>query len=738
MKAILKSITYVSFVLSILLIHSTSFAQGNLTGTFPVTINPLNPPNCPQGNVTIDEIEFRGSDGNVLNPNTEFEIGELVEGQIWFDFGGSSSNAYNLYIQYDIFINDVKFGPTITLCRFGGQNIPNGLNDGFQFIDDFSWSFGDKLEIKNIYMTWRTGSADNGNCVAEFKNAQCYWSEPGLVVRTPLVANFDFEDRCEDLQIRFFDNSTGGDPTAYTWKWSVDLNGDGNFTQFSTVQNPTYLFPNAGTYNVKLETTSEGTITSERIEEVTVFGPLSVGATRIDDDCAVEGAGSITLNVSGGDANYTFAWTASNGGVIEPGNENIQSQTNLGPGSYTVITTDGRGCVNTTTFNITRPNTAPAPSVFSNENYCVGSGVQGYNITADAGYSLLYYDSQTSDLPFEAVPTVDTDNVAAGTYSVWVAQVKEDQCESTRVEVSITVNPLPVLSITNPTSVCEPGTVDLTNSAITAGSSAGLTFTYFSDAAGTEALENPAAIIIPGTYYIKATNANGCSVIEPVVVVINDAPVAPVSTGNIVECADATIQTLDANDAIETVSGITYRWYATATGGSEVTPTLSSIGSATYYAEAVSEEGCASLERTPVTLTINDCRVAITKEVDFDVIDAPTTLNYTIRVTNPGNTPLTGVVVTDPLTNDATPLVLASGDTNGDGNLDTDETWVYNASYAVDQDMIDAGIAIVNTAFVNTDFTGEEEASVTTTITQAPAVSIEKVVDLGSISAPQT
>ncbi|SIT11417.1 DUF7507 domain-containing protein, partial [Belliella pelovolcani] len=303
------------------------------------------------------------------------------------------------------------------------------------------------------------------------------------------------------------------------------------------------------------------------------------------------------------------------------------------------------------------PETAQIVTQVENTEYCVGSGPQGYAVTQDPGYALIYYASETSELPLEAIPSVDTDTADPGVYTVWVSQIIEGECESARVPVSITVNA---------------------------------------------------------------------------------APNVPESTGNITVCALDPIQTLDANDAIETVSGITYRWYATATGGSEVIPTLSSIGTATFYVEAVSEKGCASLKRTPVTLTINDCRVAITKEVDFDVIDAPTTLNYTIRVTNPGNTPLTGVVVTDPLTNEATPLVLASGDTNGDGNLDTDETWVYNASYAVDQDMIDAGTAIVNTAFVNTDFTGEEEASVTTTITQAPAVSIEKVVDLGSISAPQT
>ncbi|WP_188444310.1 Ig-like domain-containing protein, partial [Belliella aquatica] len=727
MKTYIKSFTYLVFLLSYFVSQNTSYAQGNIIGNVPLIIDSSNPPGCPQNNVSIDAIEFRGSNSQVLDPNEEYEIGELVEGQIWFDFGGSSKNAYNLYIQYDIFINDQKVGPTITLCRFSGVNVPNGQNDGLQFIDDFSWEYGDKLEIKNIYMTWTTGNAGDGNCSATLGNAQCYWSGTGLIVQTPLVANFNFELSCDDLSVDFINLTTGGNTNTYTYSWDF---GDGSTP--SEQLNPAHTYTTAGTYTVRLTATNGGqTRFLDKI--VTVYNPVSVSATRIDDDCSVEGAGTITLtNVSGGDGNFTFSWTATNGGIIPEGSETNQNQTNLGPGIYTVITSDGRDCKNISTFNITKPNSAPAPTNFSNEVYCFGSGSQGYDITADEGYSLVYYDSQTSDLPFEAVPTVDTDTATPDTYTVWVAQVGNNQCESERVAVSITVNPLPVLTITNPAAVCEPGTVDLTAAAVTAGSSGFTSLEYYTNAEGTDVLTSANAVAVSGTYYIKAISEEGCFVIQPVEVIVNDAPVAPVSTGNLTQCATDPIQTLNASDAITEVEGITYRWYASLESLTEVTPTLNSVGTETFYAEAVSADGCVSLERTAVTLTINDCSVAITKTVDFDEIDKPTTLNYIITVTNPGNTPLTGVVVTDPLTNDVNPLVLASGDTNEDGNLDTNESWVYNASYQVTQAMIDAGDAITNTAFVNTDQTGQKEADVTTSIIQDFEFSITKV------ATPQT
>ncbi len=70
------------------------------------------------------------------------------------------------------------------------------------------------------------------------------------------------------------------------------------------------------------------------------------------------------------------------------------------------------------------------------------------------------------------------------------------------------------------------------------------------------------------------------------------------------------------------------------------------------------------------------------------------TISYTFTVTNEGNVSLTNVTVTDPLLeapNPVVPIVFVSGDTDGDGELDIDETWEYTADYTLTQGDIDAG-----------------------------------------------
>ena len=82
------------------------------------------------------------------------------------------------------------------------------------------------------------------------------------------------------------------------------------------------------------------------------------------------------------------------------------------------------------------------------------------------------------------------------------------------------------------------------------------------------------------------------------------APTAPVATSpqQFCETSNSTIASIQYSS----VSGSSYLWYSTSTGGSSLATTQElTIGTSTYYLEVIGGNGCVSLTRTPVVVTEN-------------------------------------------------------------------------------------------------------------------------------------
>jgi uncharacterized repeat protein (TIGR01451 family) len=96
--------------------------------------------------------------------------------------------------------------------------------------------------------------------------------------------------------------------------------------------------------------------------------------------------------------------------------------------------------------------------------------------------------------------------------------------------------------------------------------------------------------------------------------------------------------------------------------------------------------GMDALDRTveseEASASVDILRPAIALDKTADPIQAyeGDTIAYTYTITNAGNTPLSAILVTDDEIED---VAYQSGDTNGDGVLDLDETWVFTASYTM-------------------------------------------------------
>jgi len=75
--------------------------------------------------------------------------------------------------------------------------------------------------------------------------------------------------------------------------------------------------------------------------------------------------------------------------------------------------------------------------------------------------------------------------------------------------------------------------------------------------------------------------------------------------------------------------------------------------------------------------------IAMTKTAEPGEAQSGDVITYTYQVTNTGNVPLSEISVVD---DKSEPVSLQSGDTDGDGELDLDETWMFICMYTVTED----------------------------------------------------
>jgi hypothetical protein len=211
-----------------------------------------------------------------------------------------------------------------------------------------------------------------------------------------------------------------------------------------------------------------------------------------------------------------------------------------------------------------------------------------------------------------ASPTLNT----IGTVIYYAQANSTSGCISlSRTAVTLTINaapPAPTLSGSATITECETGPIQTLNANNALNSTTGVT--WYTTATGGTVVTSPILNNVGSvTYYAEASNSsNGCVSLSrtAVTLTINAAPPTPALSGSasIIQCQASPIQTLNANNALTSTTGVT--WYTAATSGTVVTsPTLNTAGTVTYYAQANSTSGCASLSRTAVTLTINPAPV---------------------------------------------------------------------------------------------------------------------------------
>jgi hypothetical protein len=340
---------------------------------------------------------------------------------------------------------------------------------------------------------------------------------------------------CQGTPVTFTATPTnGGTSPTYQWYNGATLitGATGNTYSSSSLNNGDIITVQMTS---SLSCATPKPVTSNQINmTVNPVAPAGVAIVASPSGTICQGTSvTFTATPTNGGTTPSYQWKVN--GVNVGTNSSIYTSSTLANGDQVIVEmTSNATCVtgspatsNTITISVnTAVPVSVAVSATPGTSICAGTSVT-FTATPTNGGATPTYLWLLNGLPTGITGSTYTSSALANGDFVSVIMTSSLSCVSgnpaSSLPVEMSVTGVPVVVITNPAAACAPATVNLTAPAVTAGSTPGLTFTYWTDAAGTVSLSNPNAVSTSGTYYIRGT-INGCSDIKPVNVTISPSP----------------------------------------------------------------------------------------------------------------------------------------------------------------------------------------------------------------------
>ena len=417
--------------------------------------------------------------------------------------------------------------------------------------------------------------------------------------------------------------ATGGDG-SYTYQWQYSIDGGTTWIDIPGATGLTYQ-PPALTQTTQYR---RSVSTNTPCPEVTTYDPVQITVRPIP---TVTSALTLTI-CSGESVNYTptsdvpgttFTWTGVNtsgtvSGVSASGSGIIDDILTIPAGSitpgiatYTIAPTGPPPtyCVGIPVDLVVNVLPLPVPTITGPSSVCYGSAGNIY--TTEAGMSDYVWTIQGGTITSgQGTNEITVTWTTVGSQWVRVTYTGANGCEAAdAVQYNVTVNPLPVPTISGPSQPCldDPGNIYTTESGMTNyvwNVSAGGTIT-----GGGNSTDNTIAITwnTAGVQWVSVsyTDANGCTAGTATMYYVNVS--SPTLTGPLSPCLGS------ETNVYTTESGMTnYVWTVTPggtimSGGSStdnsITIRWNITGAQQVTVNYISAAGCSAL--SPATVSVN-------------------------------------------------------------------------------------------------------------------------------------
>lgn len=406
------------------------------------------------------------------------------------------------------------------------------------------------------------------------------------------TATFTVANPQAGVTYKWYSNATGGTPLAI-----------GN--SFTTPP----LAADSVTYYVEA---SAGTCISGTRATVTLKKNNNGGGEGDTTDITICTGSSITLNAVNPQGGATYRWyNTANNSLVFTGTSFTTPVLNTSITYLVEATLQGGAKDTNQLYRITVANNTTPPTVVSGiVKICSGQDATLIVQNPLPGYTYQWFDAATGGTLVHTGP-VYTVAAVTGNRDYHVQSVLSDKCASaTRTKVSIQAGSTPSAPAVTSSNVvtCVGGTATFTIQ----NPDPTVTYRWYNQPANGTLLAIGTAYTTAGlanttTFYVEAAYNAGCvstarTGVTATVVNSLNAPLADAVTVCSGEGAVLTVKSPQ--------TGLIYRWYSTATGGSALFTgnaytTPPRTANAVYYLEAASGGGCVSASRTPVNVTVN-------------------------------------------------------------------------------------------------------------------------------------
>ncbi|MEO6758853.1 MAG: gliding motility-associated C-terminal domain-containing protein [Saprospiraceae bacterium] len=412
----------------------------------------------------------------------------------------------------------------------------------------------------------------------------------------------------------------------FSYAWSTML---GSFTTPTNILTPTVN--GAGTYNLLVTNTTNGCTATSNVQ-ITIAAdvPAAVATTPGILTCTTQNL-NLSGNGSSTGANFSYQWSATNGGNVVNGGTTLSPQVNQ-PGTYQLEVTDmSNNCVSTSSVTVDQNIATPVINAGQTPTLtCTNPSLSLEGSVSSTGSFTYLWSAQNGGNIVSGSSTLNPVVNAAGTYLLTVTS-QQNGCTST-ASVPALVNQIPPVSaIQQPdmlTCILETALLDATGSTTTGNMS------YVWNAITGHLVGQPNGLTAmadqPGTYVLLITDQdNGCTSTASATVDQDVLlPTASAGSDGLLTCE---LTSLQLNGAGSSQNGSYFYEWSTqggqiSTGANGLSPTITAGG--TYTLTVVNQSnGCSTTDVTLVTTDTIHPAVAIVSPGLITCVQPQVTIN---------------------------------------------------------------------------------------------------------------